>query len=370
MVYDRNRGGFDDRSDDQGYGRDYGSGQDYTYSSAREYMAAGELRGGGRDYGRREYGNRGYEDREQMYRGGGMNRERDYGRFGDRGSSDRGGEPYRGSYAHDGRRFAEVDRSDDDRDYGRDRGRAGSFGGYDRDDRSRSYGRMGSGRDRDERGFFDRAADEVRSWFSDDDDRGRDFGAREGRRVSGNWQGDRVHDHRDRHYHEWRQGQISQLDRDYDEYRREHQSKFDNEFSSWRTNRQTQRQMLNQVEEHAEVFGSDGERIGTVDKVRGDRIILTKNDRAAGGHHHSIPSSWLQSAEAGRVTLSKSSIEAKTMWRDEEYQEQSRRSTESSEDREHSRSDQAGMGQGSGPEARDNQGRILNRSFSGTYDEK
>jgi hypothetical protein len=38
-----------------------------------------------------------------------------------------------------------------------------------------------------------------------------------------------------------------------------------------------------------EVLGSDGEHIGTVDKVQDDRIILTKSDPNAGGIHHSIP---------------------------------------------------------------------------------
>ena len=35
---------------------------------------------------------------------------------------------------------------------------------------------------------------------------------------------------------------------------------------------------LQRVGEHMEVVASDGEKIGTVDKVRGDRIILTRND--------------------------------------------------------------------------------------------
>jgi hypothetical protein len=368
MVYDR--GGYYNRSEEQDYGRDYGSGRDYGFSSAREYQAAGELGGGRREGGfDRERMNRG---RGGQMTGGGYDRGFDERRSdffqggsyrgGAQGGGSYGAEPYRGSYASDGHRFTEVDRDDDDRGYGRDR----------------SYGAMGGGRgdDRgDGRGFFERAGEEVRSWFGGDDrDRGyRGGGAVEGgRRVSGNWDGDRVHDHRDRHYHEWRQNQISQLDRDYDEYRREHQSKFDNEFSSWRTTRQSQRQMLNQVEEHAEVYGSDGERVGTVDKIKGDRIVLTKNDPEAGGHHHSIPCGWLQSAEGNRVTLNKSSIKAKTMWRDEEYRNEGMFGG-GRDGREHTRSDQgAGQagGQSGGMEPRDNQGRMLNRSFSGTYEEK
>ena len=106
------------------------------------------------------------------------------------------------------------------------------------------------------------------------------------------------------------------------------------------------------------MYGSDGEKVGTVDKVEGDRIKLTKNDPEAGGRHHSIPCGWLQSVEGNRVTLNKSSIEAKTMWRDEE------RNMDSSYG-------QTGMNRSDDDmQARDNQGRMLNRSFAGTYDEK
>ena len=151
-------------------------------------------------------------------------------------------------------------------------------------------------------------------------------------------------DHHDRHYSEWRNRQIGELDRDYDEYRREHQSKFEQEFGTWRSKRQGQRSSLSKVTEHMDVVGSDGEHIGTVDKVRGDRIILTKSDPEAGGRHHSIPCSWIESVE-DKVTVSKSADEAKRAWHDEE---RSRALFE----REDSGSD--------GPHA-------LNRSFSGTY---
>ena len=58
--------------------------------------------------------------------------------------------------------------------------------------------------------------------------------------------------------------------------------------------------------------------VGTVDKVRGDRIVLTKNDADAGGRHHSIPSRWIDKVEDNKVTLSKTADEAKQHWRDEE----------------------------------------------------
>lgn len=310
--------------------------------------------------------------------------------------------------------------------------------GYERNDRR--YGREGEyrggyGRDRDrddDRGFFDRAGDEVRSWFGDEeaerrrridereDERGeyrgygRDdsrgygrtsypnggrfadparyggggFGGVTGGRSSNadwwrgedhfqgqdRWQGqdrssdfarysDRDRDayrgslggrpgndsgHRapshDDHYRSWRDRQVEALDRDYDEYRREHASRFENDFGSWRRNRETQRNALNEVREHQDVVGSDGSHVGTVDKVRGDRIILTKGDQDAGGHHHSIASSWIASVSADRVTLSKTADEAKQAWKDEERN-----------------------GAFFGGERDDRGAHNLNRSFSGTY---
>src|SRR3546814_12635353 len=70
-----------------------------------------------------------------------------------------------------------------------------------------------------------------------------------------------------------------------------------------------------------EVVGSDGEHVGTVDKLRGDRIILTKNDQESGGVHHSIPSSWIRSVDAQKVTLEKTAEQAQTAWRTERAQQ-------------------------------------------------
>ncbi|HEX8443131.1 MAG TPA: DUF2171 domain-containing protein [Allosphingosinicella sp.] len=153
--------------------------------------------------------------------------------------------------------------------------------------------------------------------------------------------------HHDHHYSEWRQRQIDELDRDYHEYRQEHQSKFEQEFGGWRQKRQSQRQLVGRVTEQMEVLGSDGQRVGTVDKVAGDRIILTKNDENAGGMHHSIPCSWIDTVE-DRVTLSKSAQEAMNAWTNED---QNRALFE--------RPDQGSDGP-----------HVLNRSFSGTYEEK
>jgi hypothetical protein len=155
--------------------------------------------------------------------------------------------------------------------------------------------------------------------------------------------------HHDRHYTEWRQRQIHELDRDYDEYRREHQSKFEQEFGGWRQQRQTQRQHMGRVTEHMEVLGSDGQHVGTVDKVRDGKIILTKNDENAGGVHHSIPCSWIDNVE-DKVTINKTAQEAMNAWTNEDQNNQNRALFE--------RPDQGSDGP-----------HVLNRSFSGTYDE-
>ena len=285
-------------------------------------------------------------------------------------------------------------RSDDS-----DRFESRSFG-WDRDD------------DRADRGFFDRAGDEVASWFGDedaerrrredmrnrpDDDSWRqprsfsgdnDFGrfdrpARfrdEGYRrpYTGRFTGNRSFggsdDRPDRslssdrgwserweraptreftgtavglhdpHYVEWRRRQIDALDRDYDEYRRENQNRFENEFSDWRTTRQGKRQLLGNVREHMPVVGSDDEQIGTVDCVRGDRIVLTKGD-SEDGRHHAISCTQVDRVEADRIILDQPAAEAKRRFLDE---------------------DRSGFFRDE--EDRDNGPHILNRAFSGTYE--
>lgn len=133
--------------------------------------------------------------------------------------------------------------------------------------------------------------------------RGDGYGYNYGRSAVGNAgrdQGGR-HDH-DPSYRSWRDRQRESFDRDYDEYRRENQGRFDSAFAIWRQGRQDQRDLLGKVQEHQEVVGSDGQHIGTVDHVRGARIRLTRFDKDADGHHHSIPSSWIQSAD-DKVTV-------------------------------------------------------------------
>jgi len=151
--------------------------------------------------------------------------------------------------------------------------------------------------------------------------------------------------HEDPHYHSWRQRHIDELDRDYDDYRRENQSRFESDFGSWRERRMHKRGLLGQIREHMEVVGNDEQHVGTIDKVAGDRIILTKSDPESGGAHHSLSCSEIDRVEGDRVILDCSADQARDRWRDES---RSRALFE--------REDQGEMGP-----------RMLDRSFGGPY---
>jgi hypothetical protein len=64
---------------------------------------------------------------------------------------------------------------------------------------------------------------------------------------------------------------------------------------------------LSGIREHMQVIGADGAPVGTVDKVEGDRIKLTKDASGAGhhaGHHHFIPGDLVAGIEGDQVRLS------------------------------------------------------------------
>ena len=67
------------------------------------------------------------------------------------------------------------------------------------------------------------------------------------------------------------------------------------------------------IREHMDVVGSCGNTLGTVDKVEGDRIKLTKNGPKADGQHHFIPMSWVASADQ-KVMLNKNCDAAVKEW--------------------------------------------------------
>ena len=76
------------------------------------------------------------------------------------------------------------------------------------------------------------------------------------------------------------------------------------------------------IKEHMEVIGADGVHVGTVDKVEGNRIKLTKADSGEGrhkGHHHYISTGLVASVEGDKVRLSATGANA-FMFREEEDQ--------------------------------------------------
>jgi hypothetical protein len=61
------------------------------------------------------------------------------------------------------------------------------------------------------------------------------------------------------------------------------------------------------IREHMEVIGADGVHIGTVDRLEGSRIKLTKQDSGQGshqGHHYYIPTTLVAQVEGDKVRLS------------------------------------------------------------------
>lgn len=80
----------------------------------------------------------------------------------------------------------------------------------------------------------------------------------------------------------------------------------------------------NAIREHMEVIGADGVHVGTVDCVKGDRIVLSKSDSTAqmeqggqedadfaqmqqgehAGHHHYISLGLVAGIEGDKVRLS------------------------------------------------------------------
>ena len=64
-------------------------------------------------------------------------------------------------------------------------------------------------------------------------------------------------------------------------------------------------QFADQIAKHQEVVDADGQHVGTVDHVDGDRIKLTRQDSADGEHHY-VALSEVAGIESGRVRLSSS----------------------------------------------------------------
>lgn len=62
---------------------------------------------------------------------------------------------------------------------------------------------------------------------------------------------------------------------------------------------------LSNIAEHMDVIGADGVHIGTVDKVEGNRIKLTRADSGShDDHHHYISGGLVAAVEGNQVRLS------------------------------------------------------------------
>ncbi|MCW3798451.1 DUF2171 domain-containing protein [Sphingomonas sp. BN140010] len=322
--YGRGREGGDYRSQ---YGRGGGEsggfgGGDYTSQDRSHWGSTGYRQDQHRDRDQDRGGNRGYPPGYGQ-RGGGSyspspqsrgwedqhrDRDQDRQRFG------------QGSFSHDddrsgfgSQRYGRQSQGGDQYrpmtgDYGR-----GSSGGQDHEEHYRSgmggqdftrsqYGRQDFSQDQGN----DRMSGGQRYGGGRDDDRSRNRGGFVGAAAGAGASllGGRGSSPHDEHYSSWRQRQIDELDNDYHAYRQEHQSRFENEFSGFRQQRQTKRQMLQSIREHFEVVDSSGQHIGMVDKVHGDTVIMTKNDPEAGGVHRSFSCSLLERVEDGKVYLS------------------------------------------------------------------
>jgi hypothetical protein len=70
---------------------------------------------------------------------------------------------------------------------------------------------------------------------------------------------------------------------------------------------ETQMAGRDDVREGMEVIGADGVHVGTVDRVEGDRIKLTRADSGQGsheGHHHYLSLGLVAEVEGEKVRLS------------------------------------------------------------------
>jgi hypothetical protein len=69
-----------------------------------------------------------------------------------------------------------------------------------------------------------------------------------------------------------------------------------------------------EIRERMEVIGSDGQSVGRVDKVEGNRIKLTNSDPAAQGQNQYITLDSVDSVEGNAIHLRQTAQEAKRQW--------------------------------------------------------
>jgi hypothetical protein len=79
---------------------------------------------------------------------------------------------------------------------------------------------------------------------------------------------------------------------------------------------ENERNAMPEIKEHMEVIGADGVHVGTIDRIEGNRIKLTKKDSGEGrhkGHHHYIDRNLVADVEGNQVRLSAIGAVAVTM---------------------------------------------------------
>ena len=68
-----------------------------------------------------------------------------------------------------------------------------------------------------------------------------------------------------------------------------------------------------EIREKMEIVGSDGAHVGTIDRVEGDRIKLTRKD-STDGQHHFISINLIESVAGEKVTLTQTAEQAQRLW--------------------------------------------------------
>ena len=302
-----------DRDQERSYGRDYDRDRGNAYrSSDRDWNRGREEERGSRPMN--------WTSSDRDYRSGWSGQDRDFSARGGLGrSSSDSMSPTGPSFGYGGTYGAGTDRGYGGGGYG------SSFGGGDRES------------DRDYRPMTGDYGRSESPWGRDDYRRTSFAGSSRDN---------------DRHYHAWRQRQLDDLDRDYDQYCRDRQDRFESDFGTWRSQRMEKRQHLGRIREHMDVVGSDGEAVGKVDKVRGDRIILTKSD-ADDNRHHSIDCSMVETVEGDQIRLTMPAEEAKSRFQSGDS-ERGMFGSDRDRDRDRDRDSEEGEVN-------------LERSFSGTY---
>ena len=67
------------------------------------------------------------------------------------------------------------------------------------------------------------------------------------------------------------------------------------------------------IKEHMEILASCGKHVGTVDRVEGESVKLTKSDATAGNQHHFIPLEWIERVDQ-HVHLKRNSEDVFRNW--------------------------------------------------------